>query len=70
MSCIAKLVPNFAARWRLFCNNFFTPEINNKMEQTKATWVYRNHSFTPQKENPNYKENPVTSNKKIQTTLR
>ena len=34
------------------------------MKQTKATWVYRNHPFTPQKEDPNYKENPVTSNKK------
>jgi len=56
-------VPNFAARWHLFCNYLFTPEINNRMKQNKATWVYRNHPFTPQKEDPNYKENPVTSNK-------
>jgi hypothetical protein len=43
----ASLVPNFAARWHLFCKYFFTPEINNKMKQTKAPMVYRNYPFTP-----------------------
>ncbi len=47
----ASLVPSFAARCHLFCEYSFTPEINNKMKQTKATWVYRNHPFTPQKKN-------------------
>ena len=62
-SKFASLVPSFAARCHLLCKSF-TPEINNKMKQTKATLVYRNHPFTPQKEDPDYKENPVTSNKK------
>jgi hypothetical protein len=47
MSHIAKLVPDFAARWHLFCKYFYTPEINNKMIQTEATIVYRYHPFTP-----------------------
>jgi hypothetical protein len=34
-SKFASLVPSFAARWHLFCNYFLTPEIDNKMKQTK-----------------------------------
>ncbi len=63
-SKLASLVPNFAARWHLFCKYFFTPEINSKMKQTKATMIYRNYPFTPYKEDPNNKENPVRSDKK------
>jgi hypothetical protein len=47
ISYIAKLVPNFAARWHLFCKYFFTPEINNQIKQTKATMIYRNYPVTP-----------------------
>ncbi len=68
MSHIAKLVSDFAARWHLFYKYFYTPEIKNKMIQTEATIVYRYHPFKPKKEDPNYKENPVTSNKKSKPT--
>ncbi len=38
MSYIAKVVPNFAARCHLFCEYFFTPDINNKMIQQKQQY--------------------------------
>jgi hypothetical protein len=67
-SRFAILVPSFAARCHLFCGYFFTPEINNRMKQNESTIIYRNYPFTPQKEDPNNKENPVTSNKKSKPT--
>jgi hypothetical protein len=42
-------VPNFAARWHLFCNYFLTPEIDNKNETNQSNMGNRNHPFTAQK---------------------
>ena len=44
---IAKLVPNFAARWRSICKYFITPESNDQRKQTETTTIYRNYPFTP-----------------------
>ncbi len=60
----ANLVPNFAARWHLFCKHFFTSKINHNTKQTKEPVVYKINPFTPQKEGPNNEEIPVKSNEK------
>jgi hypothetical protein len=42
----ASVVPNFAARWHLFCKYFFTPEINNKILQQKQQFIYKLPVYT------------------------
>jgi hypothetical protein len=37
----ASLVPNFAARWHLFCKHFFTSKINHNTKQTKEPTVQK-----------------------------
>jgi hypothetical protein len=46
ISYIAKLVPNFAARWHSFGKYFFTPDVNNQRKQINATTTYRDNPFT------------------------
>jgi hypothetical protein len=48
----------------LISKKFLHSKNQHKMKQTEETMVYRNYPFTPLKEDPNNKENPVRSDKK------
>ncbi|MFN9981469.1 MAG: hypothetical protein ACK53Y_16210, partial [bacterium] len=43
----ASLVPNFAARWHLFCKHCFTTIIKPNTKQNKEPMVYKINPVTP-----------------------